>query len=108
MKMPEPIIEPTTIIVPSNNPMARMNPGSSFLVRITAGAQFQPSARRSFPRGLAAGGINCRYCRTRSAGFFAFSMSLMIAMRVRARINHFARAFQVIRRWPRSACWLTF
>src|SRR2546421_6761703 len=30
MKMPEPIIEPTTIIVPSNNPMARTKPGSDF------------------------------------------------------------------------------
>src|ERR1700730_699055 len=30
IKMPEPIIEPTTIIVPSNNPMARTKPGSWF------------------------------------------------------------------------------
>ena len=28
MKMPEPIIDPTTIIVPSNRPIARTNPGS--------------------------------------------------------------------------------
>jgi hypothetical protein len=28
MNMPEPIIDPTTIIVPSNSPMARTNPGS--------------------------------------------------------------------------------
>src|SRR6266481_4590548 len=28
MKMPDPIIEPTTIIVPSNNPIARTKPGS--------------------------------------------------------------------------------
>ncbi len=30
MKMPDPIIEPTTIIVPSNKPMARTKPGSDF------------------------------------------------------------------------------
>src|SRR6202051_388274 len=28
MKMPDPIMDPTTIIVPSNNPMARTNPPS--------------------------------------------------------------------------------
>src|SRR5262249_6567694 len=30
MKIPEPIIDPTTIIVPSNNPMARTKPASLF------------------------------------------------------------------------------
>src|SRR5712664_4046672 len=30
MKMPDPIIEPTTIIVPSNKPMARTKPCSDF------------------------------------------------------------------------------
>src|SRR5260370_11789329 len=30
MKIPDPIIEPTTIIVPSNKPMARTKPGSDF------------------------------------------------------------------------------
>jgi hypothetical protein len=28
IKIPDPIIDPTTIIVPSNNPMARTNPPS--------------------------------------------------------------------------------
>jgi hypothetical protein len=31
MKMPDPIIDPTTIIVPSNRPMARTNPCSDLV-----------------------------------------------------------------------------
>jgi hypothetical protein len=35
--MPDPIIEPTTIMVPSNNPRARTNPGSFFVLLVEIG-----------------------------------------------------------------------
>jgi hypothetical protein len=39
MKIPEPIIDPTTIIVPSNNPIARTNPGGDCDLAAGAGAR---------------------------------------------------------------------
>ena len=40
MKMPEPIIEPTTIMVPSKRPMARTKPGWVAVVCAADGSEF--------------------------------------------------------------------
>src|SRR5580693_2775153 len=51
MNIPEPIIDPTTIIVPSNNPIARTKPGS-FLV-VLWGSGWLVSAIRKVPQTAA-------------------------------------------------------
>ena len=81
INIPEPIIEPTTIMVPSNNPIARTNPGSSFVERFTAGSAASAiSDSPQFLAGCAAAGRISRYWLTRAAGFFADKISRITAM----------------------------
>src|SRR5882724_1171753 len=112
IKMPEPIIEPTTIIVPSNKPMARTNPASLLMASSRTGI-----AVSAIPFCLTRCSMVCAFQQfdESACALCGIGRSQDVAddgHRIRTRGNHFGHALQgnstdsydrLVRQAPRRA-----